>query len=223
MFNKSALISGFSMTILSNYPPECPCCHKSTTPNLLSQKANNSKDKIYVFLSCPNQDCDVSYVAQYKRYGTASNSSVTFNFDRIIKGTANTETFSKEISELSPAFVKIYNEAYFAEQNNLLEICGVGFRKALEFLIKDYIIKKNPDKEELIKKILLGKCINEFVEDSRIKETAKRAVWLGNDHTHYVKKWESKDLLDLKLLIKLSVNWVESEIMTEALINSMTE
>ena len=70
--------------------------------------------------------------------------------------------------------------------------------------------------------MLLGKCISDFVEDNRIKETAKRAVWLGNDHTHYIKKWEGKDLNDLKLLIKLSVNWIESELMTEQFVSDMS-
>ena len=93
----------------------------------------------------------------------------------------------------------------------------------MEFLIKDYLIHKNPDKEGDIKKLLLGKCINDFVDDNRIKQTSKRAVWLGNDHTHYVKKWEGKDLSDLKILLKLCVNWIESELLTEQFVISMSE
>lgn len=204
---------------LNDYPESCPECHQRIIPIVNSNKYLKEKGKLYAFLSCPNPNCEISFVAEYlTRPGYT-----LLDYNRIIRGNVISERFSKQIEELSSSFVKIYNEAYFAEQNNLLEICGVGYRKALEFLIKDYIITKNPDKEDLIKKLLLGKCISEFVEDLRIKETAKRAVWLGNDHTHYVKKWETKDLSDLKLLIKLSVNWVESEIMTEALINSMTE
>lgn len=205
---------------LLNHPENCPECHNKTTPNFLFHKLKKDLKTLFVFFNCPNVQCDNCYSAEYE---TANNSNIHFRFNSIVQGSIIEELFSEEIKNLSPSFIKIYNEAYFAEQNNLLEICGVGYRKALEFLIKDYIIKKNPDKEEPIKKILLGKCINEFVEDSRIKETAKRAVWLGNDHTHYVKKWESKDLSDLKLLIKLSVNWVESEIMTETLISSMAD
>lgn len=204
---------------LIDHPEHCPECHQRIIPIINSKRLSKKGDKTFVFFSCPNPKCEISFVAQYLRQAEP----YKHHFDKIIKGTVIQEKFSEHIEELSPYFIKIYNEAYFAEQNNLLEICGVGYRKALEFLIKDYLIKINPDKEEEIKSILLGKCIKDFVQDSRIRETSKRAVWLGNDHTHYVKKWENKDLSDLKLLIKLSVNWIESELMTEALINSMTE
>jgi hypothetical protein len=204
---------------LVDHPENCPECHQKIIPIINSKKVSSKADKIFVFLNCPNPKCEISFTAEYLKKGDSYN----YFFSKIVKGNVIQENFSEEIENLSPYFIKIYNEAYFAEQNNLLEICGVGYRKALEFLIKDYLIKKFSDKEEMIKSTLLGKCIKDFVQDTRIKETSKRAVWLGNDHTHYVKKWESKDLSDLKLLIKLSVNWVESEIMTETLINSMTE
>lgn len=119
--------------------------------------------------------------------------------------------------------MKIFNEAFTAEQLELLEVAGVGYRKAFEFLIKDYLIHKNPDKAEEIKSMFLGKCINELVEDDRIKNTAKRVVWLGNDQTHYIKKWEGKDLKDLKILIQLSINWIESEIMTNRIVEEMPD
>ncbi len=32
--------------------------------------------------------------------------------------------------------------------------------------------------------------------------------------THYIRKWEDKDVDDLKLLIRLTVNWIESHILT---------
>ncbi len=208
----------FGTFYLFDHPKECPECHYKTTPNFLSHKFSRDSKTLFVFFHCPNINCDVCYSAEYVK-----NDSRMFVFENIVKGIINQEEFSKEVISLSNSFVKIYNEAYFAEQNQLFEICGVGYRKALEFLIKDYLIYKNPDREEDIKKLLLGKCIKDFVEDSRIKETSKRAVWLGNDHTHYIKKWEGKDLSDLKLLIKLSVNWIESELLTEQFVNNMSE
>ena len=134
------------------------------------------------------------------------------------------ETFSPIITELSSAFVKIYNEAYAAEQMSLMEICGVGYRKALEFLVKDYaIVGKDEETVEKIKKSFLGPCIESYVTDARIKEVAKRAVWLGNDETHYVRKWENKDVQDLKGLIRLTIRWVEQEKETERLLEEMKE
>ena len=203
---------------LSNYPESCPECHHRIVPILISHKYLKQKGKLYAFLNCPNPNCEISFVGEY----LLRSGFTILDFNRIIVGTVVSENFSSQIVELSPMFTKIYNQSYYAEQNQLFEICGVGYRKALEFLIKDYLIYKNPENESDIKKLLLGKCISDFVEDNRIKETAKRAVWLGNDHTHYIKKWEGKDLNDLKLLIKLSVNWIESELMTEQFVSDMS-
>jgi hypothetical protein len=39
-------------------------------------------------------------------------------------------------------FLEIYRHAAFAEGDALDQICGPGYRKALEFLIKDYIVDR---------------------------------------------------------------------------------
>ena len=101
------------------------------------------------------------------------------------------------------------------------EIAGVGYRKALEFLIKDYCIHKTPEKSDIIKRTNLGSVIENFVEDTNIKNCAKRATWLGNDETHYTKKWEDRDISDLKILIKLSCGWINSNLLTEKYLQEM--
>lgn len=40
-------------------------------------------------------------------------------------------------------------------------------------------------------------------------------MWLGNDETHYVRKWEASDISDLKMLIDLTAHWMTSELLTE--------
>jgi hypothetical protein len=52
---------------------------------------------------------------------------------------------------------------------------------------------------------------------------AKRAAWLGNDETHYVRKWEDHDLPDLKKVIELTVLGIEMEEMTKDVIKDMPE
>ena len=68
---------------------------------------------------------------------------------------------------------------------------------------------------ETIKTTSLGQCIKDWVDDPKIKASAKRATWLGNDETHYSRKWEDKDLEDLKVLLKLTTNWIESSLLTK--------
>ena len=195
-------------------PNECPYCHKSIRPVLLgNNQLNGGLELIY---QCPSFSCQRAFIASYISYNDYS-----FLFQKTNIGDPKETSFSEEIREISPSFVKIYNESFFAEQYNLTAICGVGYRKALEYLIKDYLITKRPDKKENIKKKFLGNCIKEDVSDSKIKTVSERAVWLGNDETHYTKLWEDKDVSDLKKLIAITLHWIEAEVLTEALEQKM--
>ena len=117
--------------------------------------------------------------------------------------------FQKDILKYSSSFPLVYNQALTAEKNGLSEICGLGYRKAFEFLIKDYLLKKHPKAEHAkIKSMHLSPCINQYVTSDEIKLLAHRVLWLGNDHAHYLKKWKGKTLDDLKRLIDLTIRWI---------------
>jgi hypothetical protein len=118
------------------------------------------------------------------------------------------------VSAISPRFVTILQQATVAESKGLDEVCGIGYRKALEFLIKDYCIHKNPSAATAIRSSLLAKCIADFVSDANIKDCATRAAWLGNDEAHYERVWTSHDVADLKTLIQLTQNWITNELLT---------
>ena len=221
---KSFVLGGTSKKIhLSDYPTECPECHSTTTPIYKGHHICTKDNEIlFTFLICPNPTCETGYSAQYKTSNWHDNPTI-YNFEELIKGQPKIVILSEVVSELSNNFQKIYDQSFHAEQIGLDEIAGVGYRKSLEFLIKDYIIYKNPKISEEVKSTYLGKCIDKWVDDPRIKKTAKRAAWLGNDETHYVKKWETKEIKDLKILIQLTVNWVESDYLTEKFVDEMPE
>jgi hypothetical protein len=201
---------------LNGHPNECPFCHKSIMPIFLYGHKN--KYSMEVNLICPNQDCYKSFISYYTSKGTH------YDFiEQTTFGNPKNIYFSETIISISKNFTIIYNQTYTAEQQRLAEICGVGYRKALEFLIKEYIIFKKPDTRETVEKKPLGLCIAEYIEDSRIRSVAKRAVWLGNDETHYIKKWEGKNLDDLKRLIDLTVHWIEMESLTKEFEHEMQE
>lgn len=131
-------------------------------------------------------------------------------------------TFPETVSGLSPTFVEIFNQSMEAESKELDQLVGIGLRKALEFLVKDYAIAENPGTEEEIRRTLLGNCISQYVSDPNVRECAKRAAWLGNDETHYTRKWETKDITDLKLLVRLTVNWIDNSLLTKKYIAEMS-
>jgi hypothetical protein len=201
---------------IDKLPTKCPFCHNSISPDIIAAHISIER-RAEVYMACPNSECKRGFIGYYYY-----NNCWRFDNETSI-GNLITKKFNESIEEISPSFVLIYNEAYSAEQKNLKEICGVGYRKALEFLIKDYTIQNNGEDEEKILKMRLANCIKEYVNDERVKAVVKRAVWLGNDETHYVKKWETKNLEDLKKLIDLTVHWIEMEKLTESFETEMPE
>jgi hypothetical protein len=85
----------------------------------------------------------------------------------------------------------------------LEDIAGPGYRKALEFLVKDFAISLVTDEAEKakIKEIPLQAVIKTYFSGDNLPVVSSRAVWLGNDETHYERRWVGKDLQDLKKLI----------------------
>lgn len=198
------------------WPNECPFCHRHINPDEFG--FNYERGYLDMIFKCTYINCKRLFIVRYY-----SHNEYAFHLESISIGTVQEINFSNEIMSISPSFVKIYNEANHAEINGLLEICGVGYRKALEFLIKDYLIKKNPEKSDSIKKKFLGKCIQEDVMDQKVKSVAQRAVWLGNDETHYVKLWTEENLESLKKLIALTTHWIDMEILTEGFNEKMPD
>lgn len=118
--------------------------------------------------------------------------------------------FSELIQAISPGFCAIYAEAAAAESGELTQICGLGYGKALEFLVKDYAKRENPSKHLDIEQSSLGYCIKAFVKDPSIRDSAELAAWLRNDEAHYLRKYATKDVRDLRALIALTIKLIEN-------------
>lgn len=207
-------------------PDTCPICGRLINPKPLLINEVGYIDDPYgpkvdeIVAMCPSPYCSSLYISRIKTWND--------NFHDDIKELVYqvplselTEEFPSEISDLSSGFIELYNQAYSAEQKGLTMICGAGYRKSLEFLIKDFAIHLHPLEQEMIIKRPLKQCINEYIESKKIKTVADRAVFLGNDETHYNKKWEHHDLIDLKKLIKLTVTFISYEIQSASYEESM--
>jgi len=124
-------------------------------------------------------------------------------------------------------FCNTYNQASLAEENQLDQICGPGYRKALEFLVKDYLVKHvyadNEEKKSEVLRGFLGAVIENHIGEKRIKQCAKRAAWLGNDETHYTRRWDDKDIEDLKSLILMTVSYIDMTMEADRYLQEMPE
>lgn len=219
---------------LVNVSPEyCPICNRSILAIDVGH-AFLANDYLERILLCPRSACKRLFIARY-RSTRMTPSGREYDLVEVLPREITVSEHSETIKAISPSFVGIYSEAEKAEMQGLKLICGPGYRKALEFLIKDYVVRglkplddAKPDikeaaekKIEAIKTTPLGNVITAHVADGRVKEVAARAVWLGNDETHYLRKWEDKDLKDLRLLIRLTTHWIEVEEMTKQLLEDM--
>lgn len=204
-------------------PDECPVCHQGVQPLAVAGfyigDITPSGGEAQLVFKCPRHNCGSLFIGYFRSQRSAT--KILNWLSRTGPFTPKPPSVPDEISKVSPSFVAIFTQAMAAEGYELDEIAGVGYRKALEFLIKDFCVREHPSDEEAIKTDLLGTVINRFVDDARIKVCAERAAWLGNDETHYVRRWTNQDIEDLKTLIDLTVGWIRSHILTQQYLSEM--
>jgi len=209
-------------------PDEYPMCHKGIQPTVATGTyigtISQPDSEVRIFFQCTKTSCREPFIGRYKFNPKTENNfqgSPYYELTESVPRTAVQKTFGESIQTTSPDFIEIYNQAMGAEAYGLDEMTGMGLRKSLEFLIKDFLITQHPTKAEDIKKKFLGTCIKEYVTDTNLKITAERATWLGNDETHYVRRWEDKDVEDLKTLIRITVNWIDNVLLTQKYLKDM--
>lgn len=209
------------MLHLKSEPNCCPLCDRAQVSVFIAA-VKPTYDTCQIVYRCPNKECLSFYIGYYcedvKEYKT---DYVEYELIETRPKNLKGLLFDKEMKKLSPNFCKIYIEAVFADIRDYKQIAGAGYRKSLEFLVKDFCIKTNPTKKQEIKKAQLMQCITNYIHDPEVEKCAKLATWLGNDETHYVRIWKNKDINDLKELIKLTKNWMLTNIQTAKYKKSM--
>lgn len=192
-------------------PNICPHCHVANTPEWLfkeNTKDTDDSDCSYQIWKCSNNECQKLFGVLYKAIDGSP------KIAKVLNGLPKGPDWPKPILELvdgntigseEPAkskFIKTYLQSLEAESYGLDEIAGMGYRKAIEYLVKDWAIQNNPeDKEKILDYWLSSVIKNYYIGD--LKEILERATWLGNDQAHYKKVFEEYDIEVLKVLIDL--------------------
>lgn len=198
----------------------CPLCHKSFAPLPLFAcvyNVSDSKVRATVVFFC--RDCSSTFLGHYALSNESSgNNLLMYNAAKFlsVEPIRFTKTvFDQNITALSPQFDKIYNQALAAESYGLDEIAGLGYRKSLEFLVKDFAIHEHPEYADKIKSMPLAACIKDFIDAPNIKTLATRSAWIGNDEAHYIRKQEDRDVSDMKSFIQATVYFISMILITE--------
>ncbi len=121
-------------------------------------------------------------------------------------------------AQVSPTAHLIAQQTLVAESLGLSELLGMGYRKALEFLIKDYLIDRQPDAADQIASRPLAQCLESAGSmGHQIREMGKRTAWVANDLTHYVRKRPGLDHTVVKTLLSITAKWIDFELETQEL------
>jgi hypothetical protein len=197
-------------------PDACPICHRHSEMSCAIADMVEDGQGVQAIFRCGYKACRVFFICSYGPRPSSALLTV-----RPVKPPES--MFTDTVAKLSPAFISIFREADEAKHLGLNQIAGPGYRKAFEFLIKDYAKSLAPDKAEWIEKKFSGTVVAEFVPDARIQAVATRCLWLGNDETHYLRKWTDHDVEDLVILIRLTASWIEIEHLSKDYVQKMPE
>lgn len=192
-------------------PNICPICQVVNRPILKWKEYSmdeNDEDSLITLWLCANDSCDKIFIAEHVI------KSDNFKFKRFLNGFPKSPIFPRPILELNNGnpktidtlepskFIKTYMQSLQAEQSGLDEIAGMGYRKSIEYLVKDWAIHCSPGNKEEIVSSWLTAVIQKYYS-GEIKEILERAVWLGNDQSHYHRLFEDFDIQIIKELIDL--------------------
>lgn len=200
-------------------PRICSHCNNTgeqTPIDGILMKSHNDLAAGIIFTGCPLCGAtSMHYLQSFRKgIGTELFYEVSQSFPKKYK---NVE-IPKAIQDKFPDFIEIFNQAKSAEEANLDQLAGMGYRKAIEFLVTDYLLKYPAEgveekwltspKTSLISKI--GKLKNE-----RIKQLATAITYLGNDETHYARRHPEYDLAKMKAFIHVLLSDIDNELIYE--------
>lgn len=208
-------LAGIGQVTIDRRPDTCPVCQTRITPNVMTGGVGGRvyDGNLTIVYVCPSDACREYFLGYYEK----RNGQYTFLRCRPQETVA--PVLPEFVQRISRNYCEIFQECYRAEVEGLHQLAGVGYRKALEFLIKDYLVSRQPEERAAIEEAPLALCIERYVTDVNVRDVARRAIWLGGET--YPRPWLEKDLRDLKSVIELVLRWIETEYLTAELLKTM--
>lgn len=195
---KQKLIAGGTAHFAKPYekPSTCPFCGIETDATVISvTQIVHRKDSTLFVVSCQCTHCENRFVALYERVKTTDKDGL--EYIEVLprpKGKA----LPACLSTISPRFEDAHSEAEGAETFGFTNLAAIGYRRALEILIKDFAIVELGKSEEEVASKKLEVAIATYLQQEQLMNTADVVRILGNDHTHYKEKYPEHDFSLLK-------------------------
>lgn len=177
------------------------------------------QDELSVVTACPY--CSGITVSHFTRSDINPDNlenqpfHLKYTTPRIQSGKSFSEyKISPEIKEAFPEFISILQQAMTADYCGLDKLAGMGYRKALEFLVTDYLISlniKDASKDWLQDpKTTLSQKIR-HLPNERLVTLAKATSYIGNDETHYTRQHPEHDIDSIKMFLKAILSDIDNE------------
>jgi hypothetical protein len=160
---------GTSAAKIDRFPEACPLCHAQITPRFIAATSRTGHCRQICF-QCRSDDCRALFLGTYQEDAPASCRLVGCEPTRPLE-----RAFSPALSEISPCFAQLYNEALSADNAGLTQLTRLGLRAALERLIRDFCKLGNPTESSAIEHFTLSECVERFVTDTKLRTCIERA------------------------------------------------
>lgn len=163
-------------------PLDCPHCHTSvySEPKGISEFPINVDDRVlFVSMQCPV--CNKRYVVVFQ----SNNRRERLDFVQMIPVEEERMDYPG-LFRLSPRFKKYHEQALTAYNMGFTELAVLGFRSALEFLIKDFAIDEESADEKKTAEMTFNDVVLAYL--GHLKKSTDVVRALGNDYTHYREK-----------------------------------
>ena len=192
----------------------CPICKKPTNPDLVnSSYFPLTEDETHLVLTFRCLGCKHFWTEEFIAYLISSYSGkYEIEHIKVIPNLPSDIPISDDVETVSPIGKQIYVQALKAEHEQLDHIAGIGYRKALEFFVKDFSIVTNPDDEDKIIKMSLKQVIEKYIKDEDLKTFALASAYIGNDEGHYYRNNPDKDFTDLKNYLHGVIHYMEMKL-----------
>ncbi len=194
----------------------CPNCKKPTNPHLVNSlffPLGEEKTSLVLTFRCLG--CKHFWTEEFIATRHRINSYTDKYEIEHLKVTPSLPSdipISDDVELVSPIGKQIYVQALKAEHEQLDHIAGIGYRKALEFFVKDFSIVTNPDDEDKIIKMPLKQVIEKYIKDDDLKTFALASAYIGNDEGHYYRNNPDKDFSHLKNYLHGVIHYMEMKL-----------
>ena len=168
----------------------CPICKKPTNPDLVnSSYFPLTEDETHLVLTFRCLGCKHFWTEEFIAYLLNSyDRTYEIKHIKVIPNLPSDIPISDDVEMVSPIGKQIYVQALKAEHEQLDHIAGIGYRKALEFFVKD------------------------FSKDEDLKTFALASAYIGNDEGHYYRNNPDKDFTDLKNYLHGVIHYMEMKL-----------